>query len=93
MDYDDVATTVFSTIEYGSVGMSEEVAISKFGENNTEIYHSFYKPTEFLIPQKNYKNCYIKIVALRSGDQKVLGIHYVGPVAGDIIQGFGAALK
>lgn len=93
MDYDDVATTVFSPLEYGCVGLSEEKAIERYGEDKVEIYHAYYKPTEFFVPQKSVRYCYLKAVALRDGDQKVLGLHYVGPVAGEVIQGFAAALK
>ncbi|XP_055389510.1 thioredoxin reductase 1, mitochondrial isoform X2 [Condylostylus longicornis] len=93
MDYADVATTVFSPLEYACVGMSEERAIEKYGADNVEVYHGFYKPTEFFIPQKSVRYCYLKAVAERSGDQKVLGLHYIGPVAGEVMQGFGAAIK
>ncbi|XP_055296986.1 thioredoxin reductase 1, mitochondrial isoform X3 [Sitodiplosis mosellana] len=93
MDYADVATTVFSPLEYGCVGLSEEAAVAKFGEDNVEVYHAYYKPTEFFIPQKSVRYCYLKAVAFRSGDQKVVGLHYIGPVAGEVIQGFGAAVK
>jgi len=37
--------------------------------------------------------CYLKAVAERHGDQRVYGLHYLGPVAGEVIQGFAAALK
>lgn len=93
MDYTEVATTVFSPLEYACVGLSEEAAIQKFGEENVEVFHGFYKPTEFFIPQKSVRHCYLKAVAERSGDQKVLGLHYIGPVAGEVIQGFAAAVK
>lgn len=93
MDYIDVATTVFSPLEYGCVGLSEEAAIKKFGEDNIEVYHAYYKPTEFFVPQKSVRHCYLKAVAKREGDQKVVGLHYVGPSAGEIIQGFAAAVK
>lgn len=93
MDYEDVATTIFSPLEYGAVGLSEEAAVRRFGEDNIEIYHAYYKPTEFFVPQKSVRYCYLKAVAMRDGDQKVVGLHYVGPVAGEVIQGFAAALK
>ncbi|GLV32299.1 Thioredoxin reductase-1 [Carabus blaptoides fortunei] len=93
MDYANVATTVFSPLEYGSVGLSEEQATCAHGENNIEVYHAYYKPTEFFIPQRSILHCYIKVVALREGEQKVLGMHFIGPQAGEIIQGFAAALK
>ncbi|XP_064544932.1 thioredoxin reductase 2, mitochondrial [Drosophila montana] len=93
MDYTDVATTVFTPLEYSCVGMSEEMAIEKIGAENIEVFHAYYKPTEFFIPQKSVRHCYLKAVAEVSGDQKILGLHYIGPVAGEVIQGFAAALK
>ena len=44
MDYDLVPTTVFTPIEYGCIGMSEELAIETFGDENVEIYQSYFKP-------------------------------------------------
>ncbi|KAH1017673.1 hypothetical protein HUJ05_008281 [Dendroctonus ponderosae] len=101
MDYENVATTVFTPLEYGAVarwfctcsGLSEETAASRYGEDNIEVYHAYYKPTEFFIPQKNIRHCYLKVVALREGDQKVLGLHFIGPQAGEVIQGFAAGIK
>lgn len=93
MDYDDVATTVFTPLEYGCVGLSEEVANERYGADNLEIYHGYYKPTEFFVPQKSVRHCYLKAIALLEGDQRIVGMHFIGPVAGEIIQGFAAALK
>ncbi|XP_017004225.2 thioredoxin reductase 2, mitochondrial [Drosophila takahashii] len=93
MDYADVATTVFTPLEYSCVGMSEETAIELRGADNIEVFHGYYKPTEFFIPQKSVRHCYLKAVAEIAGDQKILGLHYIGPVAGEVIQGFAAALK
>ncbi|XP_053972105.1 thioredoxin reductase 2, mitochondrial isoform X2 [Hylaeus volcanicus] len=93
MDYINVATTVFSPLEYSCVGLSEEAAIAIHGEEKIEVYHMYYKPTEFFIPQKDVTNCYLKVVAFRGGDEKILGMHFVGPHAGEVIQGFSAAMK
>ncbi|KAG5885194.1 hypothetical protein JTB14_012220 [Gonioctena quinquepunctata] len=93
MDYENVATTIFSPLEYGTVGISEEKAIERFGADNVEIYHGYYKPTEFFIPQRNISHCYLKVVAMRAGAQKVVGMHFIGPNAGEVIQGFATAIK
>lgn len=73
--------------------MSEEAAIKEYGEENLEIYHAYYKPTEFFIPQKSIVHCYLKAIALRNGDQTVVGLHFIGPQAGEVIQGFAVAIK
>ncbi|XP_012063791.1 PREDICTED: thioredoxin reductase 2, mitochondrial isoform X1 [Atta cephalotes] len=93
MDYINVATTVFTPLEYGCVGLSEEAAIALHGEQEIEIFHAYYKPTEFFIPQKNVDRCYVKVIALRNGNETVLGMHFVGPNAGEVIQGFATAIK
>ncbi|XP_039497475.1 thioredoxin reductase 1, mitochondrial isoform X1 [Drosophila santomea] len=93
MDYKDVATTVFTPLEYACVGLSEEDAVKEYGADEIEVFHGYYKPTEFFIPQKSVRYCYLKAVAERHGDQRVYGLHYIGPVAGEVIQGFAAALK
>lgn len=65
----------------------------RLGEDAVEVYHAYYKPTEFFIPQRNIRNCYLKAVAERAPPHQVLGLHFVGPVAGEVIQGFAAAIK
>lgn len=37
MDYTNVATTIFTPLEYGCVGMSEDTAIQKYGEKKIEV--------------------------------------------------------
>ncbi|XP_076668698.1 thioredoxin reductase 1 isoform X2 [Andrena cerasifolii] len=93
MDYINIATTVFSPLEYGCVGLSEESAIAIHGDEKVEVYHAYYKPTEFFIPQKDISHCYLKVITLRDGDQRVLGIHFIGPNAGEVIQGYAVAMK
>ncbi|CAG0924451.1 unnamed protein product, partial [Notodromas monacha] len=93
MDYSAVPTTVFTPLEYGCVGMSEEEAFGKFGEDNIEVYHAFYKPLEFYLPKIDAKQCYLKIITGREKPGKVLGLHFLGPNAGEVVQGFGVAMK
>ncbi|XP_048761700.2 thioredoxin reductase 2, mitochondrial-like isoform X2 [Ostrea edulis] len=61
MNYDLVPTTVFTPLEYGVVGMSEEEATSKYGKDSIEVYHAFYTPLEFVVPQRKASHCYIKM--------------------------------
>ena len=39
MDYHLVPTAVFSPLEYGCTGLSEEDAISQYGEDSIDVYH------------------------------------------------------
>ncbi|XP_013788867.1 thioredoxin reductase 2, mitochondrial-like [Limulus polyphemus] len=93
MDYENVATTVFTPLEYASVGLSEEKAVEKHGIQNLEIYHAFYKPLQYTLAERDASQCYLKAVCLREHPQKVIGLHMTGPHAGEVMQGFSAALK
>lgn len=39
MDYKGVPTTVFTPIEYGCCGLTEEEAIAKYGDANIDVFH------------------------------------------------------
>jgi len=61
MDYDRIATTVFTPLEYGTVGLSEDAALTKFGAESIEIYHSAYTPLEHtLVEERSPNKCYAK---------------------------------
>ncbi|XP_059850652.1 thioredoxin reductase 2, tandem duplicate 2 isoform X3 [Hypanus sabinus] len=93
MDYENVPTTVYTPLEYGCVGLSEEEALRRYGEDDIEIYHAFYKPLEFTVAERDAAQCYIKMVCLREDDQRILGLHFIGPNAGEVIQGFALGIK
>ncbi|XP_056233167.1 thioredoxin reductase 2, tandem duplicate 2 [Seriola aureovittata] len=88
MNYDNVPTTVFTPLEYGCVGLSEEEAEKRHGKDGIEVYHAFYKPLEFTVAERDASQCYIKVVCERAGDQRILGLHFTGPNAGEVTQGF-----
>jgi len=91
MEYNLIPTTVYTPLEYGCIGLSEEDAIQKYGENNIEVYHSFYKPLEYYIPEK--EPCYMKLICLKTENEKIVGFHITSPNAGEITQGYAAALR
>jgi len=95
MDYVNICTTVFTPIEYACVGLSEEDAIAKHGEDGVEVYHREFLPLEWSISQHRHdSNAFAKVVVdKKSSDETVLGMHYVGPNAGEIMQGYGVPMK
>ena len=81
-------------MEYGTVGYSEEEAKEKFGEDNIEVYHSEFVPLEWTLSEHRSKhNAFVKVVVDKSDDERVLGLHFLGPNAGEVTQGFGVAMK
>jgi len=94
MDYKFVATTVFTPLEYGSVGYTEKDAQKEFGNDNVVSYHGVFKPLEWTFePSHPGDACYIKMVCKNDEQKTVIGLHFLGPNAGEVIQGFSVAVK
>uniref|UniRef100_A0A183AEW3 thioredoxin-disulfide reductase (NADPH) n=1 Tax=Echinostoma caproni TaxID=27848 RepID=A0A183AEW3_9TREM len=91
-DYVNVPTTVFTPIEYGACGLSEENAIAKYGQENIEVYHSHFIPLEWTVPHRP-DDGYAKLICLKTENERVVGLHILGPNAGEITQGFAVAMK
>ena len=91
MDYATIATAVYTPLEYGCVGLSEEEAREKY--KNVETYRRVFVPLEYsMVENRNETECFSKIVVdMDTG--LVAGIHYMGPNAGDIIQGWALCVK
>jgi len=92
-DYVNVCTTVFTPLEYGCCGLAEEDAIAQHGEENVEVYHQNFWPLEWTVAHRPENSCYLKLITLKTQNEKVIGFHYLGPNAGEVTQGFGIALK
>nr|XP_040060419.1 thioredoxin reductase 3 isoform X1 [Gasterosteus aculeatus aculeatus] len=92
-DYVNVPTTVFTPLEYGSCGLSEERATELYGEDHIEVYHSLFWPLEFTVPGRDNNRCYAKLICNKLDNDRVIGFHYLGPNAGEVTQGFGVAMK
>lgn len=95
MDYLNVPTTVFTPLEYGAVGYSEEDAKKRFGEENISTYHTEFKPLEWSYRKigRPEVDCYIKIIVNKADSNRVVGFHICAPNAGEITQGLGVAIK
>lgn len=71
MDYQNVATTVFTPLEYGCVGLSEEDSLKQYGEQNIDIYHSYFKPLEQVFNLMAGDNpCYAKVICINQNLQQ-----------------------
>mmetsp|Transcript_94668 Transcript_94668/g.203226 ORF Transcript_94668/g.203226 Transcript_94668/m.203226 type:complete len:485 (-) Transcript_94668:210-1664(-) len=96
MDYTDVATAVFTPIEYGAVGYSEEDAKKALGAERLKTYHCVALPLEWnLNPDRgsNGDQGYMKVICDQAEKEKVVGVHVLGPNAGEVIQGLSVAIK
>ncbi|XP_067437239.1 thioredoxin reductase 1, cytoplasmic-like isoform X3 [Thunnus thynnus] len=64
-----------------------------YAGDNILVYHSYYWPLEWTLPARNKNSCYVKVICHIPDHERVVGLHVMGPNAGDILQGFVAAMK
>ena len=91
-NYDNVPTTVFTSLEYGACGLGEEDAFARYGEDKIDVYHKNFWPLEWTVAKRSESVCYAKLIVLKSNGM-VLGLHYLGPNAGEVTQGFAGMIS
>lgn len=80
MSYDKFPTTVFTPIEYGMIGFSEEGAIQKYGKENINVWFSQFKPSDWAYSKaKANDRALCKLITLKTDSDRVIGFHYLGP--------------
>lgn len=91
LDYQNVATVIFSHPAIGSVGLSEEDAIEEFGKENIKVYSSGF--TSMYTAVTNYRqSCQMKLIT-EGTDERIVGLHGIGYGVDEMIQGFAVAIK
>jgi len=88
-DYAAIASAVFSTPPLASVGLTEEEAVA--AHPAVDVYSSAFRPMKNTI-SGSAARAMMKILVDPATD-KVLGMHMVGPDAGEIMQGFAVGMK
>ena len=53
---------MFTPLEYGACGMSEEDAIAKFGKENIEVYQANFTPLETSVAHRLDNECFTKLI-------------------------------
>ena len=89
MDYADVPTAVFSNPNVGAVGLTEAEARERCGA--IDVYREAFRPLKHRMTLRDERSM-MKLVVERATD-RVVGVHMVGPDAGEIVQGMAVALE
>lgn len=89
VDYSYVPTAVFSQPNIATVGLTEEQAKVKFDE--IDVYKSDFRAMKHTLGGGDERTL-MKLIVDKATD-RVVGVHMVGPDAGEIIQGIAIALK
>ena len=89
MSYDFIPTAVFTHPNIGTVGYSEEAARRAF--DKVTVYRADFKALKHTL-SGSHERTLMKLLVDDATD-RVVGLHMVGPDAGEVVQGFAVAMK
>ncbi|CAI8179468.1 MAG: Glutathione amide reductase [Alphaproteobacteria bacterium] len=88
VDHSIIPTAVFSQPSIGTVGLSEEAA--REAGHDIDVYAASFRPMKNTLSGNSEKTL-MKLIVDKA-DDKILGLHIVGPDSGEMIQAFGVAI-
>jgi glutathione reductase (NADPH) len=90
VDYRAIPSAVFCSPPIAAVGMTEEEARRTHGDS-IAIYKSDFRPMKNVVSGRQERGLYKMITA--GPDEKVIGLHMIGPDSSEILQAAAVAVK
>lgn len=90
LDYESIPTVIFSHPPIGTVGLTAAEAHRQYGAA-VKIYSSSFVPLYHAMTTRKPKTV-MKLVTV-GADERVAGIHIIGPGADEMLQGFAVAMR
>lgn len=91
LDYSLIPTVVFSHPAIGTIGLTEQEAKDKYGEDDIKVYSSSFSAMYTAVTR--YRQATKMKLVCQGKDEKVVGLHGIGHGMDEILQGFGVAMK
>eukprot|EP00547_Thalassionema_nitzschioides_P009558 CAMPEP_0194224958 /NCGR_PEP_ID=MMETSP0156-20130528/38525_1 /TAXON_ID=33649 /ORGANISM="Thalassionema nitzschioides, Strain L26-B" /LENGTH=506 /DNA_ID=CAMNT_0038956723 /DNA_START=506 /DNA_END=2026 /DNA_ORIENTATION=+ len=95
VSYDLVPTVVFSHPPIGTIGVTEEEAVEKYGIASIRVYQSKFTNMYYgtwMVAADDKPKTAMKLVCAGE-EERVVGLHVIGMGADEMLQGYGVALK
>lgn len=90
LDYDNIATVLFSHPPLGTIGLTEAEARERYGED-IKIYQSRFVPMYFALSEHK-EHATMKLITAGS-EERIVGCHIIGAGADEMMQGFAVAIR
>jgi glutathione reductase (NADPH) len=91
LDYDNIPTVIFGHPPIGTVGLAEPEARARYGQEAVKVYRSSFVPLYHAMTTAKPRT-EMKLVTV-GAEQRVVGVHVVGPGADEMLQGFAVAVR
>ncbi|AWB68626.1 glutathione-disulfide reductase [Saccharobesus litoralis] len=91
LDYENIATVVFSHPPIGTVGLTEQQAVEQHGQEQVKVYTSQFTAL-YQAMTSHRQPTRMKLICV-GPEEKIVGIHSIGFGSDELLQGFAVALK
>jgi glutathione reductase (NADPH) len=91
LDYENIPTVIFGHPPIGTVGLSEQAARERYGAANVKVFRTGFVPLYHAVTAAKPRT-EMKLVTA-GAEQRVVGLHVVGPGADEMLQGFAVAVR
>ncbi|MEM9604259.1 MAG: glutathione-disulfide reductase [Pseudomonadota bacterium] len=91
LDYNNIATVVFSHPPIGTVGLTEPEARAEYGDAAVTVYQTRFTPMIDTFEDSAPPTA-MKLVTV-GDDEKIVGVHAIGHGVDEMVQGFSVAVR
>lgn len=93
LDYSNIPSVVFAHPEVGAIGLTEPQAVEKYGKENIKVYNTSFTAMYYAMMEQEQKGPTKYKLICHGPEEKVVGLHILGQGSGEMLQGFGVAIK
>jgi glutathione reductase (NADPH) len=87
-----VPSVVFSHPPVATIGISEAEAVEAHGREAVRTYRSRFTPMQWSLAGRRESQTFMKLICV-GVDEKIIGLHMIGPAVDEMLQGFAVAIK
>jgi len=91
--YDTVPTVVFSHPPIGTIGLTQPQAEEKYGKENVRVKQARFNCMVFSFNAADAKVKSALKLVLAGSEERVVGLHCIGPSSDEMLQGFAVAVR
>ncbi len=91
LDYENIPTVIFGHPPIGTVGLSEEEAVRRFGAEQVRTFRAGFVPLYHALTRDKVR---VEMKLVTTGaEQRIVGLHVAGAGADEMLQGFAVAVR
>ncbi|KTD17430.1 glutathione-disulfide reductase [Legionella jordanis] len=91
LNYENICSVIFTHPPIGTVGLSEDEAVAKYGREHIKVYKTRFNPMFDAL--SDLKTPTVMKLVTAGEEEKIVGVHIIGYGADEMLQGFGVAVK